>query len=76
MKLEDLEAGLLTSPWALRARHQAVPADQFSHFSNMILIGILLSSTKGAWDSTDEMNQLFPDHKFEDMETFLTKIWH
>jgi hypothetical protein len=38
-------------------------------------IGMLLSSMKGAWDSSDEMNQLFPDYEFTKMEDFLTKIW-
>jgi hypothetical protein len=40
-----------------------------------VLIGTLLSSAKGAWDVSDEMNQLFPDFKFTQIEDFLTEVW-
>ena len=33
------------------------------------------SSLKGAWDISDEMNQLFPDYKFTPIEDFLTEVW-
>ena len=41
----------------------------------MVKIGMLLSSAKGAWDVSDELNQLFPDYRFEDIESFLTRVW-
>lgn len=41
----------------------------------MALIGLLVSSAKGAWHSSDEFNQLFPDYKFDDIATFLGKVW-
>lgn len=42
----------------------------------MVTIGILLSSTKGAWDVSDELNQLFPDYTFDKVENFLAKVWN
>jgi len=41
----------------------------------IVCIGILLSSTKGAWDVSDEMSALFPDHQFTQIEDFLRKVW-
>lgn len=42
----------------------------------VVSIGILLSSMKGAWDVSDELNQMFPDYKFEKAEHFLTRVWY
>lgn len=75
MKLEDLEAGELKTSWGLEAVHYAVPEDQASALLKAVVIGILLSSKKGAWDSSDEMNQLFPDYEFSQAEEFLIKVW-
>ncbi|KAI0206803.1 hypothetical protein F4808DRAFT_454721 [Astrocystis sublimbata] len=75
MKLEDLEAGELKASWGLEAVHQAVSEDQAQALLKMVCIGTLLSSSKGAWDSSDEMNQLFPDHKFTPIEEFLSEVW-
>jgi len=41
-----------------------------------VLIGTLLSSIKGAWDVSDEVNKLLPDFKFTQIEAFLTKVWN
>ncbi|KAK8041081.1 NAD(P)-binding protein [Apiospora phragmitis] len=75
VKLEDLEAGELKSSWNLEAVHSAVSQDQESAFQKAVSIGFLLSSIKGAWDSSDEMNQMFPDYKFTSAEMFLKKVW-
>ncbi len=40
-----------------------------------VLIGMLLSSAKGAWDVSDEFNRLLPDYKFTQAEDFLTQVW-
>ncbi|PGH27943.1 hypothetical protein AJ80_00197 [Polytolypa hystricis UAMH7299] len=73
--VEDLEAGNLKTSWSLEAVHRAVSEDQASALLKMVSIGILLSSSKGAWDSSDELNQLFPDYKFTPIEEFLAKAW-
>ncbi|KAI2462732.1 NAD(P)-binding protein [Annulohypoxylon bovei var. microspora] len=50
VKVEDLENGNLKTTWNLTAVHQSVPENQVSTFLTAISIGILLSSSKGAWD--------------------------
>ncbi|KAI0431239.1 hypothetical protein F5Y09DRAFT_305534 [Xylaria sp. FL1042] len=75
VKAKDLEAGELKASWSLEAVHQAVPDDQAQALLKAVCIGTLLSSSKGAWDSSDEMNQLFPEYKFTPIEDFLTKVW-
>jgi hypothetical protein len=73
--LEDLAAGTLNTSWALEKRHRAVSEEEYNTFVKTVSIGILLSSTKGAWDVSDELNQLFPDYEFEKMENFLIRVW-
>ncbi|KAK7954762.1 NAD(P)-binding protein [Apiospora saccharicola] len=73
--VEDLEAGELKSSWDLEAVHKAVSQDQAAAFQKTVSIGFLLSSAKGAWDSSDAMNQVFPDYEFTSAEAFLKKVW-
>ncbi|KAI0123737.1 hypothetical protein BJ170DRAFT_640213 [Xylariales sp. AK1849] len=75
VRVEDLEAGCLKTSWGLEVAHRAVSVDQASALLKAVSIGILLSSTKGAWDSSDELNQLFPDYEFTLIEDFLAKAW-
>lgn len=74
--MDDLEAGTLTSSWALEKRHQAVPEEEYTAFVNTVTIGVLLSSAEGAWDVSDSINQLFPDYKFDKAEDFLARVWN
>jgi len=75
VKLEDLEKGVLTASWVLEASHPSVSQDQIEKMMKAVLIGTLLSSAKGAWDVSDEFNQLLPDFKFTGLEDFLTAAW-
>ncbi|KAI1459616.1 hypothetical protein F4805DRAFT_47871 [Annulohypoxylon moriforme] len=75
VEVEDLENGELKTTWNIKAIHQSVSEDQASALLKAVSIGILLSSTKGAWDISDELNQLFPDFEFTSIEDFLTKVW-
>ena len=75
VKVEDLEAGNLKTSWGLEAVHRAVSEDQASALLKAVSIGVLLSSSKGAWDSSDELNQHFPDYEFTLIEDFLAKVW-
>lgn len=75
MKFHDLEAGVLKTSWALEKKHRAITDEQSFGLLTKVPIGILLSSIKGAWDVSDEFNQLFPDYKFEALEEFLAKVW-
>jgi len=73
--MEDLESGNLNTSWALEKKHEAVPDEQHVHFMKMVSIGILLSSVKGAWDVSDEFNQIFSNYEFEKLENFLARVW-
>ncbi|KAH8822016.1 hypothetical protein F5884DRAFT_769710 [Xylogone sp. PMI_703] len=75
VKIEDLEAGNLKTSWGLEAVHQAVAADQAAAMLRAVVIGMLLSSSKGAWDISDEWNRILPDYEFTPIEGFLTKVW-
>ncbi|PGH11857.1 hypothetical protein AJ79_04654 [Helicocarpus griseus UAMH5409] len=75
VKIEDLEGGVLNTSWTLRKRHKAVPEEQSATLVKVVSIGILLSSLKGAWDVTDDLNQLFSDYVFDKIEDFLTRVW-
>ncbi|KAK6497308.1 hypothetical protein TWF506_004781 [Arthrobotrys conoides] len=72
---EDLEAGNLNTSWGLEAVHRAVANDQASAMLKAVSIGILLSSTKGAWDISNDWSEIFPDYSFNAIEDFLTAVW-
>lgn len=79
VKLEDLEAGILLTPWKLGKRHPSFNEDQADQLACMlktVLIGMLISSAKGAWDVSDAFNQLLPGYKFTHIEEFLVKVWN
>jgi hypothetical protein len=48
---------------------------QVEEMLKTVLIVTLLSSAKGAWDVSDEFNQLLPDFKFTQIEEFLAQVW-
>ena len=75
MHIQDLENGDLNTSWGLEAVHRAVPDDQAAGLLKAVSIGILLSSTKGAWDVSDAWADLTPDFKFTPAEEFLTNVW-
>lgn len=75
VQLDDLKAGELKTSWGLEAVHHAVSQDDAADLLKMVSIGILLSSTKGAWDVSDGLSQLFPDYQFTPIEDFLRNVW-
>ena len=75
VRLEDLENGILAASWTLEASHPSVGGDQVEKMLKTVLIGTLLSSAKGAWDVSNELNKLLPDFKFTRIEDFLAKAW-
>lgn len=75
VRLEDLEAGKLETSWTLGERHKAVSEEQAAAMAAQVTIGMLLSSSKGAWDVSDGMSRLFPDYAFTGVEEFLANVW-
>ncbi|KXX80390.1 Isoflavone reductase IRL [Madurella mycetomatis] len=78
VKLEDLEAGKLTVSSTIKARHSSVmqmPEEQAEAMAKSVLVGMLLSSAKGAWEVSNEWNRLLPDFEFTKMQDFLCEAW-
>jgi hypothetical protein len=75
VKLEDLENGRLMASWTLEASHPSVADDGVADMLKTVLIGMLVSSAKGAWACSDEFNQLLPDVKLTRIESFLSQVW-
>ncbi|KAK1761850.1 NmrA-like family protein [Phialemonium atrogriseum] len=78
VQLRDLEAGNLEGSWALGKRHPSFTEDQADQLAAMlktVLIGMLVSSAKGAWDVSDAFNRRLPDFEFTEIEDFLSKAW-
>jgi uncharacterized phage-like protein YoqJ len=75
VKNENLEAGELKTSWSLNAAHSAVSKEEAEAMLKQVTIGMLLSSVKGAWEVSDELNQRFPEFKFESAEAFLGRVW-
>ena len=59
----------------MEAIHSSLLGDQVEEMLKTVLIGTILSSAKGAWDVSNEMNQLAPDFEFTQIEDFLTEVW-
>jgi hypothetical protein len=76
VKMEDLQKGDLTSSWGLEVSHRAVSEQESKQMLRQVTIGMLLSTAKGAWDGTDELNWLFPKYQFTTIEDFLAGVWH
>ncbi|KAF2721841.1 NAD(P)-binding protein [Polychaeton citri CBS 116435] len=75
VELKDLEDRKLNTSWSLQIRHPSFTAEQAEEALRTVLIGTLMSSVKGAWDVSDEFNQLLPEFKFTQIEEFLAKVW-
>ena len=86
----DLESGALKTTWTPSFDHpnvnvadlekiQAFPGatarDLKESFSRAVVTGILLSIADGAWDVSDEWNQLFPQLKLTGIEEFTRSYW-
>jgi hypothetical protein len=76
VEVEDLEAGNLNTSFRLEAVHQAVSKEEAPALLRDVTIGTLLTSVRGAWDISDELNQLFPDLELTEAEEFLTNVWN
>ncbi|KAF1975163.1 NAD(P)-binding protein [Bimuria novae-zelandiae CBS 107.79] len=75
VKIEDLEEGKLTSSWGLEVPHKSVSKEKATAMLKQVTIGMLLSTAKGAWDGSDELNRMFSEYSFTSMEDFLSKGW-
>lgn len=75
VKLEDLKAGKLTASWGLETTHPSVAEEESARMLRLVLIGGLLSCEEGAWDVSDEWNQLLPEFEFTKIEGLHKGLW-
>jgi len=61
--------------WMPAEGHRSFNQEQAAKIIEQAYIGILLSSTKGAWDVSNDFNQLFPDYEFTQIEAYLNDVW-
>jgi hypothetical protein len=80
----DVEAGVMKSSWLPSFNHPGVEEDMKSAVgdestreavSTFVATQILLSIARGAWDVSDEWNQLLPGIKLTGIEGFLRNFW-
>lgn len=75
VKIEDLKSGKMTAPWGLESTHPSVPEEDAARMLVQVLIGGLLSCHEGAWDLSDEWNQLLPEMNFTKIDKFVDGLW-
>lgn len=75
LKMEDLQAGIVKTDRYARLDIPSIPKDHIGAFSKMATAGILIAMSKGVWTVSDEWNKIFPDYEFEQVDTFLKKLW-
>ncbi|KAK5082505.1 hypothetical protein LTR70_008391 [Exophiala xenobiotica] len=75
VNVDDLQIGKLKMSWMPAEGHRSFNQEQAAKIIEQAYIGILLSSTKGAWDVSNDFNQLFPDYEFTQIEAYLNDVW-
>jgi hypothetical protein len=73
--IEDLEAGNLKASWIPQFKHPSIPEDQLEVFAKVVTVGSLQAFERGAWDVSDEWNQLLPQLELTSIEDFLRNVW-
>jgi hypothetical protein len=73
--VEDLEAGNLKTSWVPPFNHPSIPKEQHEAYAKVVIIGALLGAERGAYDVSDEWNQLLPHLSLTSIENFLRAVW-
>lgn len=74
VKEEDVQVGSVKVSWLPPLDSQDLadlPKEQQEAFQTAVVTGTLVAVTGGAWETTEEWNQLLPDYKFTSLERFL-----
>lgn len=75
LKADELESGAWKTSWVPKLDHPSIPPEQVDMFSRIIVAGLLLAISAGAYSCSDEWNRLLPDYKFAQPEEFLSEAW-
>ncbi|KAF5009007.1 hypothetical protein FDECE_4745 [Fusarium decemcellulare] len=71
----DIEAGTLTASWFPIIKHHGIPAGQEIPVSKFTAQQFIHGTMSGAWDVSNEWNELLPHLSFATAEEYLTGIW-
>lgn len=71
----DVEKNELNTTWIPHFDHPNMPPEMVQGIAKTMLPGALRISTDGAMDVLPTWNELLPDMKFTDIETFLTDVF-
>ncbi|USP76689.1 uncharacterized protein yc1106_03963 [Curvularia clavata] len=72
---EDVARGEIKSSWIPPLDHPVIPPEERESFSKVFLIMFFTASKNGAWNVSEEFNEMFPEYKFMSLEEYLTKAW-
>lgn len=75
---KDAQVGSVKVSWLPPLDEQVlahIPMEQQEAFQTAVVTGTLVAVTGGAWETTEEWNQLLPDYKFTSLEKFLKQVW-
>ncbi|KAK0632862.1 hypothetical protein B0T14DRAFT_505292 [Immersiella caudata] len=53
----------------------AVLEEEGEVMKKSVMVGLLLGCVEGDWDVGGEVNELFPEFRFEGIEGFLGRVW-
>ena len=76
LSADDLKVGLLDSSWYPSVEHSGIPDGQAKAIVAQLVAGMLLGTSAGALNVTDEWNRLLPDYKFTQASDFLAEAWN
>ncbi|KAF4465899.1 hypothetical protein FALBO_7247 [Fusarium albosuccineum] len=71
----DIEAGTLTASWFPIFKHHGIPAGQEIPVSKFTTQQFIHGTMSGAWDVSNEWNELLPHLSFATAEEYLAGIW-
>lgn len=75
LKADDLKAGVVKTSWLPSVEHSGTQSEQMLAFISMLTAGMLLGTSSGALNVSDEWNRVFPEYHFTPADEFLAKAW-
>ncbi|KAJ3545238.1 hypothetical protein NM208_g2610 [Fusarium decemcellulare] len=75
VKVEDLKAGKLSSPWLPMLRHPSFSPEEVRAASEQFAIQSLLAAAQGGWEMSNEWNESLPGFEFANLKAVLLESW-
>lgn len=75
LAIEDLEAGQFNTSWVPIIQHPSMPDEHREAISRQVMFSYVLSTAKGAWETTNDWNIRLPDYQFTSAAEYLRRAW-